>query len=284
MCCSVSNRIVARTTLAVALALVIGLTGGLARADYIVASDFNQTDGATIDTVAPNIANQPGAATWFQTGLVGTAYSWAFNHISGNVNEQGLSNGTGISIDSAGSYVKPAQMHVQADLRSGITTGTEMTYARGVALGFYDGTQIAGVTANPMQGFTGLVLANDGGLYVFQGGSGINGQGTASSKVAFGGTFSTSAYYTLGYNVNTATGAISNVTLSGSTADYSSLTSSAFSNAATANLGFLTSSEDGGAYGYVDNVSLSAVPEPASCAILTTGLIGLLAYAWRKRK
>ena len=51
--------------------MAVGMTASQATATYIVASDFNQTDGVAIDTVAPNIANLPGAATWFQTGEVG---------------------------------------------------------------------------------------------------------------------------------------------------------------------------------------------------------------------
>lgn len=35
---------------------------------------------------------------------------------------------------------------------------------------------------------------------------------------------------------------------------------------------------------YVDNVSISVVPEPSMVALSVSGLIGLLAYAWRKRK
>jgi hypothetical protein len=35
---------------------------------------------------------------------------------------------------------------------------------------------------------------------------------------------------------------------------------------------------------YLDAVSVTATPEPSSLTILFIGLVGLLAYAWRKRK
>ena len=43
---------------------------------------------------------------------------------------------------------------------------------------------------------------------------------------------------------------------------------------------------DGGASGIVmDNLSSTAtVPEPSAIVLVVTGLIGLLAYAWRKRR
>ena len=89
--------------------------------------------------------------------------------------------------------------------------------------------------------------------------------------------------HTLSYDVNTATGSISNITLTGSTADYSGLTSSAFSDAATANVGFFASA-DNNPGSLVDNFSLSSVPEPSMIVLLATSLVGLLAYVWRKRK
>lgn len=35
---------------------------------------------------------------------------------------------------------------------------------------------------------------------------------------------------------------------------------------------------------YVDNFSVGTIPEPSTITLLVTGLFGLLAYAWRKRK
>lgn len=51
-------------------------------------------------------------------------------------------------------------------------------------------------------------------------------------------------------------------------------------------IGFYSTSDPPG-YGHFDNVSVFdnyVVPEPNALALLATGLIGLVAYAWRKRK
>ncbi len=36
--------------------------------------------------------------------------------------------------------------------------------------------------------------------------------------------------------------------------------------------------------GYIDNLTISTIPEPSTLLILASGLIGLLAYAWRKHR
>jgi hypothetical protein len=38
------------------------------------------------------------------------------------------------------------------------------------------------------------------------------------------------------------------------------------------------------AHEYVDNVSLTATPEPSTLVLVASGLLGLLCYAWKKRK
>jgi hypothetical protein len=50
--------------------------------------------------------------------------------------------------------------------------------------------------------------------------------------------------------------------------------------------GYDTMWQVGQGSGGVDSITLSAapVPEPTTAILLCTGVIGLLAYAWRKRK
>lgn len=40
----------------------------------------------------------------------------------------------------------------------------------------------------------------------------------------------------------------------------------------------------GGANCYLDNLTITSVPEPTTLALLATGMVCLVAYAWRKRK
>ena len=45
----------------------------------------------------------------------------------------------------------------------------------------------------------------------------------------------------------------------------------------------LTSTESSDVYNYLSNKYMTT-PEPGTLVLLATGLVGLLAYAWRKRK
>ena len=36
--------------------------------------------------------------------------------------------------------------------------------------------------------------------------------------------------------------------------------------------------------GYIDNMTIESIPEPGTLALVTTGMLGLLCYAWRKRR
>jgi hypothetical protein len=65
-----------------------------------------------------------------------------------------------------------------------------------------------------------------------------------------------------------------------------SATSDSFSLAAGSHTLVIGAVVGSGYYGQagIDNLSISQVPEPSTLALLSAGLVGLLAYAWRKRK
>jgi hypothetical protein len=137
--------------------------------------------------------------------------------------------------------------------------------------------------------FTGLAVTNVGALQEYVDGTAVG------SPEAFGGTFSAITPTTLSYVINTATGAISNVSFGSSTTAYSFQTSPSFLNADTANV------EIGGGPGSdgvtdvgstsavfynfeLDSAqSTSSVPEPSTYALLTLGILTLAAVKIRRR-
>lgn len=180
--------------------------------------------------------------------------------------------GAAISIQSAGSYTKPATLAISGDLSpwyAGLS-GTS-----GVGLGFYSSSiplHNGTYTPNPLTAFTGLRLMSTGDLVLFE-------NGVAGTSIAFaGGTFNGSAFTTLSYEINTGTGAISNVQLAGSTATYN-YSSTAFTDAATQYAGFFNVGGQN-SNGALDNFAVAeVVPEPASLAV-----IGMLGGAMLRRR
>lgn len=275
------------------------LTGLSASAMTIVSDTFtgNTVNNADVAGTTPE-TNLPGT-TWgggeganhvsmlITTGATG--FGDALPAIYGRAQ-----NSASISIASAGGYVKPTELTIQADLApgAGINLGGsgggmtgDASGARGVALGFYDAEGTGGQFSQ--NNFTGLVLDLNGNLGLVQdlNNTGFLGAGsTSGTAVAYVGTWVNTDLYTISYDVDTTTGGISNISVEGSTADYSALeTASAglFTDANTTFAGVYTSStSNNGNFGSVDNFSVSGVPEPSSLALL--GLGGLL-IARRRR-
>ncbi|NBS05900.1 MAG: PEP-CTERM sorting domain-containing protein [Verrucomicrobia bacterium] len=158
---------------------------------------------------------------------------------------------------------------------------------RGLGLGFFKNAT-GGQFSQAF--FTGLVLDTAGRLNFVHdpNASGFFDSGSLlKTAVAYGGTFNSTAWYDLSYKINTITGAISDITLEGSSADYSSLASGVnLFTAASGNIqhaGVYTSSA-GGMSGYAgfDNFTVTAVPEPSAFACLAAGLVGMLALRSRR--
>lgn len=107
--------------------------------------------------------------------------------------------------------------------------------------------------------------------------TGFDPSGKIVGTVAFVGTFSATAFRQLSFTVDTTSGAVTDVSLVGSSADYSSLLGTTFfTDAATKYLGVGASSAVSSRWGQIDNISVVAVPEPGAgilCGLALTGLM-----------
>lgn len=229
----------------------------------------------------PTGTNLPGGTYQQATG-------WSYNQISfpSFESDSGTSanNGTGIalSLSSSGTYVKPTVFEVSVEVN--IATPSPVTNTPFAVFGFYSALE---ASSNPpayldsRSNFTGLLLASDGSLSLYDDGSLVD-----ESTVAYaGGTFVPGTFYTLSYTVDTTTGSISGICLEGSTADYSALVASGqpFTPAYTAYLGLGEGADFAPYNGGVRfiNLSVVAIPEPATAALV--GAAGLGSLLRRRR-
>jgi hypothetical protein len=217
-----------------------------------------------------------GQASW-STTLNATLNGGFGNPLPGSFGN--FQSASAVSLASAGTYVKPTRLTISADLSPKDVVGPASD-GRGLALGFYSavgpGQQFS------QNFFTGLVLDSAGNLTLVSdpNPSGFFDVGaTKLPPVAFGGTFDPNAFYRLSYDVNTVTGAISNIRLGGSTANYSGLSAPLFTDVATAFAGMYESSAVASGLSALDNFLV--VPEPGT---MTLGLLSGLGLWGRRRR
>jgi len=157
-----------------------------------------------------------------------------------------------VSLASSGSYVKPAKFRIAAEIG---VTGTN-----GGGLGFWSVMPARSDSVSAQTGFTGLNLKANGNLQLH-----VNGAAVGSPAATF--AIVSGTLYPLSYEVNTATGAISNVRFNGS--PVTGLASTGFTNAATAYGGTMSMS---GARTSMRNFQVTPAGTPAF-DILVTGFV-----------
>ncbi len=244
--------------------------------NFIILDTLTGTAGTTYPSHAPDV-NVPGGAYAFQ-GSNSTAASTLQGNGTGTI---GPDVGIGIPISSNGPYTKPSQMMLAAGLEIGTNTDSGGTSFRGIGLGFYPGP-LGGVHSNS-GGFYGLGLKTNGTLVLINGTDG-GGDWIVVESVPWSGvggaTFSTSTMYTLTYSINTTTGGVSNVSLSGSAADFTPIDTDmngVFTNAVTTYLAIADSGSNGGELGLFSNLQLSALSSAGSS--VWTGTAGTSTWA-----
>jgi hypothetical protein len=238
---------------------------GPAEASTIVLDTFTATNGTIIEGRAPSPVNLPGGS-WVR----GNTF-WA-SSIQGDAFRMGPDNIWTLALASTGGYTRPDQLTISADLKLNTFTGGDSSL-RGLGLGFNSASGGGHGT------FTGLKLTSSGSLKYVQ-------EGVEMGLVSWQGasSFDPSAFYNLSYNVDTLTGALTNIALQGSTANYNALQAlGAFTAARTTFASFTGSSLAGGSTAFLDNFTVATpVPEPSTLTLIGSALAGF--GAWRRRR
>jgi hypothetical protein len=253
----------------------VNLTGN----NYINAGGFNNGDREYKRT-GQNGSNSPGLSSpgtnyaGFSGGLPGVGGAaivlGAYNTGSLTVTADILGYAQGYNTSPPGGAANQPVL-ANAWTLAGFTSRT-------TAAGNYAGT-------NPMGLFTGLEATGTGALQYYVHGTAVD------TAAAYGGTYTGIAPAILTYTINTATGAISNVSFGASTTSYYFAPPGSWSSADTASglLGGYGGATSGAAQSQVANWSISeassspSVPEPSTYALLVSGAAALGALQLRRR-
>ena len=250
-----------------------------AKATVIIQDDFNSPQLTAIAGRTPAIVNVPGSswvkATNATSGFTVSVDNTVGNPLPGAYLSSQTAAAINLDLNSVASIIT-LSAHIKLFSLAGPASA-----GRGVALGFY-GNSWLGTGQYSQNGFTGLVLDGTGNINLVQD---LNQNGFFSTGSVFetpvayaGDSFNKFGFYDLTYSVDTSSGKITSVSLTGSTADYSSLMNrSLFTVANTSHAGYYSSSTSGSSAGYLDNftVSATAVPEPSAYALSALSALGL---------
>ncbi len=228
--------------------------------NLLILDTFQGAAGASYPSHAPDI-NIPGGIYAFQNSA-----STSVSTLKGNGTAViGPDIGAGLPISSNGTYTKPTTMTISAGLQVG-TIGTDSDIWRGIGLGFYSAMSTAG-GQHGYSDFFGVVLTPVGALDLVEDIGTLGNTKHLLESVPWSGVggaaFSTSNTYTLTYTINTLTGGISGVSLSGSNANFSPInndTNGIFTDTNTAYAGFTGSAPSTGTFGLVSNFFVAVTP------------------------
>lgn len=270
-----------RSPVVLAAALVALSSGGVitprARAYTVYSDTFTGTSGTVLAGRAPDTTNLPTRT--YTTTVQSSGQGTAPGLTGSGTAITGYNDTNYLSLASTGGYTKPTTITLSLSVEINTIAEDNATQGRGIGLGFFTTTPATGTESNT--GFTGLVVEPSGALTLE-----VNGARTGTA-VAAPANFSTTTLYPLTYTVNTATGGITSVTYNG-TSYNSSFSTTAFTSTATNLVGFYSSSATSASNnGYVDNFSVTGVPEPATWLggglLAGAGLLGTVRRARRMR-
>lgn len=239
--------------------------GSSIQAQTIIYSDsFTAADGTVILGYSPETNNGVVEATYHESNNF-----WTTNSAVGifeNRAQLGADNQANLPINSSGDFVQPELIGVSVVMNMGTTDGptTASTTGeqRGVGLGFFSGTSNL---ATP-EGFRGLVITTDGRLILAEHGFGGSARAGFIEEIAT--DIDTASDHTLSFQINTTTGAISNIFLDG--AQQPDVETSIF-NLDINHVGFMVSSAAGGTTAtYDDFTVIDAAGGPAAGPAITS--------------